>query len=80
MAKNFSAAVRKAERYKVKASIMIEGLTGNGKTGLALCIAYGLVKDWHKIGMVDTENKSADLMVGQHLHIEIGRASCWERV
>ena len=71
MAKNFSAAVRKAERYKVKASIMIEGLTGNGKTGLALCIAYGLVKDWHKIGMVDTENKSADLMVGQHLHIGI---------
>lgn len=72
MAKNFKAAVRKAERYKVKASIMIEGLTGNGKTGLALCLAYALAgKDWHKVGMVDTENKSADLMVGQHLHTGI---------
>lgn len=72
MARNFKAAVRKAERSKVKASIMIEGLTGNGKTGLALCLAYTLVgKDWHKVGMVDTENKSADLMVGQHLHIGV---------
>lgn len=66
----FKPTVRKAQRYKVKASIMIEGLTGNGKTGLALCIAYALVgKDWAKVGMVDTENRSADLMVGQHLHI-----------
>lgn len=70
MSKNFKASVRKAERYKVKASIMIEGLTGNGKTGLALCLAHALVgRDWNKVGMVDTENKSADLMVGQHLHI-----------
>lgn len=70
MTANFKAAVRKAQRYQVKASIMIEGLTGNGKTGLALSLAYYLVgKNWDKIGMVDTENKSADLMVGQHLHI-----------
>lgn len=66
----FKPTVRKAQRYKVKASIMIEGLTGNGKTGLALCLAYALVgKDWTKVGMVDTENRSADLMVGQYLHI-----------
>ena len=66
----FKPAVRKAQRYKVKASIMIEGLTGNGKTGLALCLAHALVgKDWAKVGMVDTENRSADLMVGQYLHI-----------
>lgn len=70
--KQFKAVVRRAVRYRVKASIMIEGLTGNGKTGLALCLAYALSgKDWSKIGMVDTENKSADLMVGQHLHIGV---------
>ncbi len=72
MTTNFKASVRRAQRYKVKASIMIEGLTGNGKTGLALSLAYYLVdKDWAKVGMVDTENKSADLMVGQHLHIGV---------
>jgi DNA polymerase III delta prime subunit len=70
MTVNYKASVRRAKRFQVKASIMIEGLTGNGKTGLALCIAHTLVgKSWEKIGMVDTENKSADLMVGQHLHI-----------
>lgn len=63
----FKPTVRKAQRYKVKASIMIEGLTGNGKSGLALCLGYGLVKDWNKVGAIDTENKSLDLMVGQKL-------------
>ena len=66
----FKPVVRKAKRYRVKAAIMIEGLTGRGKTGLALCLAYALVgNDWDKVGLIDTENKSADLMVGQHLHI-----------
>jgi hypothetical protein len=69
MTQHFHATVRKAQRYKVKASIMIEGLTGNGKTGLALVLANALVgKDWAKVGMVDTENRSADLMVGQRLN------------
>lgn len=72
MTQRFHASVRKAQRYRVKASIMIEGLTGNGKTGLALTLAYALTgRDWSKVGMVDTENKSADLMVGQHLNIGV---------
>ena len=66
----FKPVVRKAKRYQVKASIMIEGLTGSGKTGLALCFAHALSgNDWEKVGMIDTENKSADLIVGQHAHI-----------
>lgn len=66
----FKPVVRKAKRYQVKASIMIEGLTGSGKTGLALCFAHALAgKDWAKVGMIDTENKSADLIVGQYAHI-----------
>lgn len=69
MTQKFHASVRKAQRYKVKASIMIDGLTGQGKTGLALTLAHALVgKNWAKVGMVDTENKSADLMVGQRMH------------
>ena len=54
-----------ASRQKCKASIMIEGLTGKGKSGLALAIAQGLTKgDWSKIAVIDTENKSANLFVG----------------
>ena len=55
---------RKATRQKVKASIMIEGLQGSGKSGLALLIARALTDDWDKIYAIDTENKSLDLFQG----------------
>lgn len=65
----FKAAIYKAERQNVKASIMIEGLTGTGKTGLALAFAEVLSGgDWDKVGMVDTENKSSNLYQGNKLH------------
>ncbi|MBP7176846.1 MAG: AAA family ATPase [Thermoclostridium sp.] len=54
-----------AERIQCKASIMIEGLTGSGKTGLAL--AFGKVLaggSWQRVFHIDTENKSANLFVG----------------
>lgn len=60
--------IRKAQRKQCKASILLEGLSGRGKSGLALAMAYGLVKDWGKICAVDTENKSLDLYVGAKLH------------
>lgn len=53
-----------AKREACKASIMIEGLPGRGKTGLALDIAYALTNDWSKVFMVDTENDSAKLFEG----------------
>ena len=54
-----------AERQQCKASIMIEGLSGKGKTGAALGIAHILVGgDWSKIAGIDTENKSMPLFVG----------------
>ena len=59
---------RKAERLQCKASILLEGLSGRGKSGLALALAYGLVKDWEKIAAVDTENRSLPLYVGSTLH------------
>jgi len=59
---------RKAERLKCKASILIDGLSGLGKSGLALAIAFGLVGDWDKIAAVDTENRSLPLYRGSLLH------------
>lgn len=55
---------RKAARQKLKASIMIEGLQGSGKSGLALLIAKTLAKDWDKVYAIDTENRSLDLFEG----------------
>lgn len=59
---------RKAERMQCKASVLLEGLSGNGKSGLSLALAYGLVKDWERIAAVDTENRSLPLYVGATLH------------
>jgi len=63
-----AAKFRKAQRQKCKASVLIEGLSGRGKTGLALAMAYGLVPDWDKIAAVDTENRSMPLYIGVKLH------------
>lgn len=53
-----------AQRMQCKASIMIEGLPGKGKTGLALLIGYYLSgQNWKKVFHIDTENKSANLFV-----------------
>lgn len=53
-----------AKRQKCKAAIMIEGLPGKGKTGLALLIGYYLAGEkWDKVFHIDTENKSANLFV-----------------
>ncbi len=54
----------KAARQKLKASIMIEGLQGSGKSGLALLIGQALTKDWNKVYAIDTENRSLDLFQG----------------
>lgn len=60
-------------REACKASIMIEGLTGKGKSGLALMLAYGLEggfsegppeNAWQKIFAIDAENRSLNLFVG----------------
>lgn len=54
-----------AERVKLKASIMIEGLSGSGKSGLALLLGFYLADGaWHDVFDIDTENKSANLFAG----------------
>ena len=53
-----------AQRVQCKASIMIEGLPGKGKTGLALLMGYYLAgENWNEVFHIDTENKSANLFV-----------------
>lgn len=53
------------KREKSKASILIEGLTGKGKSGLALILGYYLSgKNWNKVFDIDTENNSIQLFEG----------------
>lgn len=48
-------------RQQCKASIMLEGLAGRGKSGTALLIARALASDWDKVYCIDTENNSLNL-------------------
>lgn len=52
---------KKASRKKVKLRLNISAPSGAGKTYSALLLAKGLVSDWSKIGVIDTENESASL-------------------
>lgn len=53
--------LRKATRQKAKIRLGLSAVSGGGKTYSALLIAYGMVGDWSKIAVIDTENNSADL-------------------
>jgi hypothetical protein len=53
-----------AERKRAYLKIGIFGPAGSGKTASSLLIAYGITKDWSKIGLVDTENGSGELYAG----------------
>lgn len=53
--------LRKATRKKAKIRAGMSGPSGFGKTYSALLLAKGLVGEWGKIAVIDTENGSADL-------------------
>ncbi len=53
--------LRQSERKQAKIKLAIQGCSGSGKTYSALLLAYGLINDWSKIAIIDTENGSADL-------------------
>jgi len=53
--------IRKAERKQAKIRLGLQGPSGSGKTYGALLIAHGLVGNWSKIAVIDTEFRSADL-------------------
>ena len=65
MAVNPLFKFEEATREQSKASILIEGLSGKGKSGLALMLGYYLAgKDFSKVFDIDTENNSVNLFVG----------------
>jgi len=53
--------LKKAERKQVKLRLNLSAPSGAGKTMSALRMAKGLVGDWTKIAVLDTENGSASL-------------------
>jgi hypothetical protein len=64
----------KAERKQAVIKMGLQGVSGSGKTYSALLIAHGLVQDWSKIAVIDSENHSADLYahLGDYCVINIG--------
>lgn len=53
--------LQKATRKKTKLRLNLSAPSGAGKTYSALLLAKGLVGDWEKIAVIDTENGSASL-------------------
>jgi hypothetical protein len=56
-----SLTLQKATRKKSKLRLNLSGPAGSGKTYSALLMAYGLIGNWEKIAVIDTENGSAAL-------------------
>lgn len=53
--------LQQAERKQAKIKLGLQSPAGGGKTYSALLLAYGLINDWSKVAVIDTENHSADL-------------------
>jgi hypothetical protein len=66
--------LQQATRKRQKIRLALQGDTHSGKTYSALLFAYGLISDWSKIAVIDTEEKSALLYahLGPFNTIEIG--------
>lgn len=66
--------LQKAQRKQAVIKMGLQGPSGSGKTYSALLLAYGLVKDWDKIAVIDSENHSADLYthLGDYSVVQIG--------
>lgn len=66
--------IRQAERKQAKIKMGLQGPSGSGKTYSALLLAYGLIEDWSKIVVIDSEQHSSDLYahLGNYnvLHLE----------
>lgn len=66
----FNPEFQEVQRAQCKASIVIEGLSGKGKSGLALMLGWVLAgEDWTKVAALDTENRSLNLFRGLTTHL-----------
>jgi hypothetical protein len=66
--------LRVSKRSQARIRIAMQGPSGSGKTYSSLLLAFGLVGDWSKIAVIDTENQSADLYahLGDYNVISLG--------
>lgn len=73
--------LKKATRKQVKLKLNISAPSGAGKTMGALLLAKGLVGEWPKIAVIDTENRSASLYshLGEFLTIDLSAPYSPER-
>lgn len=53
--------LRVSSKKQARIKMALQGCAGSGKTYSALLLAYGLVRDWSRIAVIDSENGSADL-------------------
>lgn len=53
--------LQRATRKQVKIKLAVSAPTGFGKTYSSLLLSYGMVGDWSKIAVIDSENDSASL-------------------
>jgi hypothetical protein len=68
----FNPNFTEVTRAQSKASVVIQGLSGKGKSGLALTMALVLADEsWANVFCLDTENRSLDLFEGISTHIGI---------
>jgi hypothetical protein len=76
-----SFIIKKASKQAKKLRILLSASSGSGKTKGALRLAKGLVKDWNKICVIDTERKSAALYadLGEYNIIELNAPYTPER-
>ncbi len=53
--------LQQAQRKRAKIKMGLSGPSGSGKTMSALLIGFGLCGNWNAIGIIDSENHSAEL-------------------
>ena len=65
--------LKRATRYQEKLRIGLSGPSGSGKTYSALNLAHGLIGDWSKVAIIDTEHGSGNLYadLGEYNHLPL---------
>jgi hypothetical protein len=58
--------IKKATRKQLKLRMALDGPSGSGKTYTALRFAFTLASSPDKVGVIDTENRSASKFIGEH--------------
>jgi len=73
--------LKKATKKQVKLKLGLSAISGGGKTYSSLLLAKGLVNDWTKVAVIDTENASASLYshLGEFNTIELNAPYTPER-